>query len=706
MMQECGDGKGSSTMADSSARTLVLGIGRSGEILQCGQNAPGVIGRAPEEIVGTDSAALFTVDGKEALTALLEALGTNQERTAVLSVLDDGGEPHNAVVTIVPMHAGDTESGGGLMMIRVAVTDLERFTDPALMRWALLEDALPRISAMLDLEQMAQELVDVVVPHFCTSAGVLIRESIMSADEAPSISPNGTAVLHRLAVASDQDFPIWSAAFPTGEVLAYPPGTPYARCMATGAPVLESHIDTKTARSIARAWRRKPVAKLLDGVSMVLLPLIARGTILGFIVCTRSSAHRQFDAYDVEIGMEFAARASLYLDNARRYSRERATALTLQRSMLPTGLTAPSTVEIRHRYLPGNQLIEVGGDWYDAIALPGGRVALIVGDVAGHGVRAAITMGRLRTALQTIVNLELSPAEGLQQLDALMRGLGEREPAFATCVYAVYDATDGTCEIASAGHLPPLLLRPGGESEFLDVSPAPPLGVGEGMIETRTFEIGDGGILVLYTDGLVENRGQDIDDGLARLRGVFGPAALLSPLEDLAKATLDGAFADHDRDDIAVLIARLRRLPAGNVVSVTLPARPSAVRDARGRVRAALETWELAELSFTAELLVSELVTNALRYAQGDIDLRLLRDRTLVIEVRDTSDALPRARQAADDEENGRGLQVVHRLAKRWGARLDGRGKVVWCELDLPGGGDRVIESWPGEALHLGSGSL
>jgi anti-sigma regulatory factor (Ser/Thr protein kinase) len=221
------------------------------------------------------------------------------------------------------------------------------------------------------------------------------------------------------------------------------------------------------------------------------------------------------------------------------------------------------------------------------------------------------------------------------------------------------------------------------------------------MIETCTFEIGDGGILVLYTDGLVENRGQDIDDGLSRLKRMFGPEALDSRLEDLAKATLDGAFSDHDRDDIAVLIARLRRLPEENIVSVTLPARPTAVREARARVRGALETWELQELSFTAELLVSELVTNALRYAQGDIDLRLLLDRTLVIEVRDASDALPRARQAGDDEENGRGLQVVHRLAMRWGARFAGRGKVVWCEMDLPGVGGRVIEAWPGEALHL-----
>jgi serine phosphatase RsbU (regulator of sigma subunit)/anti-sigma regulatory factor (Ser/Thr protein kinase) len=686
-------------MADSSARTLVLGIGRAGEVLQCGQNSAGVLGRAPEEVVGADVSALFTEESKEALTGLLDALAERHERTAVLGVRGTNGEARNAVVTVAPMHTAAADPAD-LMMIRVAVTDLERFTDPALMRRAMLDDALVRIGATLDLDQMARELVDVVVPHFCNAAAVLIQEAIVVADEQPSIAADGTTVLRRVALAADDSDPRWNAAFPTGEVLTYPPGTPYTHCMATGEPVLEPHLDTKAAKRIARLWRRKPVARLLADSSMVLLPLIARGTTLGFVVCTRGNAHRAFDAYDVELGMKFAARAALYIDNARHYSRERATALTLQRSMLPTGLTAPSSVAVRHRYLPGNQLIEVGGDWYESIALPGGRVALIVGDVAGHGVRAAVTMGRLRTALRTLVNLELSPAEGLQQLDALMRELGEREPAFATCVYAIYDATDGSCEIASAGHLPPLLLRPNGTSEFLDIPPAPPLGVGEGMIETRTFGIGDGSVLVLYTDGLVENRGQDIDDGLSRLRSLFGPDALFRPLEELAKATLDSAYADHDRDDIAVLIARLRRLPAGDVASWRLPALPSTVREARVKVRETLERWDCEELTFSTELVVSELVTNALRYASGDIGLRLLRDRSLVCEVSDDSDALPRARQAAHDDEGGRGLHVVHRLAKRWGARPAGDGKVVWCELELPGGADGFDGSWPGEAHH------
>ena len=347
---------------------------------------------------------------------------------------------------------------------------------------------------------------------------------------------------------------------------------------------------------MAAAWIRRPVADLLSGVSMLLLPLIARDVMLGFFVCIRRVGFRRFDAYDTEIGMEFAARAAIFMDNAQRYSRERATALTLQRSMLPTGLSSPSSVEVKHRYLPGSKLIEVGGDWYESIALPGGRVALVVGDVAGHGVRAAVTMGRLRTAIHTLAMLELPPAETLQQLNELMNELGVREPHFATCVYAIFDAVSGTCEVASAGHLPPLLVHPDGSNELLDVQPAPPLGVGTGLIQSRVLDIEDGSLLVLYTDGLVEKRTRDIDEGIGRLRDIFGPGSAQQPLEDLCRATLAGVYADEHRDDIAVLVARLRRIPADNVVSWTLPSELTSASRARTLIRRPLRRWGLTEL--------------------------------------------------------------------------------------------------------------
>jgi serine phosphatase RsbU (regulator of sigma subunit)/anti-sigma regulatory factor (Ser/Thr protein kinase) len=486
-------------------------------------------------------------------------------------------------------------------------------------------------------------------------------------------------------VAHDDADGSWDATFPTGEVLRYPPDTPYTKCMTTGLPVSEILVET-TADKIADAWIRKPVSELLGQSSLLVLPLIARGIMLGFFVCTRLPGYRRFDAYDTELGMEFASRAAMFMDNAQRYSRERATALTLQRSMLPTGLSAPSSVEVKHRYLPGSQLIEIGGDWYESIALPGGRVALVVGDVAGHGVRAAVTMGRLRTAIHTLAMLELPPAETLQQLNELMGELGAREPHFATCVYGIYDAVSGTCELASAGHLPPLLVRPDGTTELLDISPAPPLGVGSGPIQSRVVEIDDGSLLVLYTDGLVERRTEDIDVGLAKLREIFGPGSAERPLEDLCKATLAGVYADQQRDDIALLIARLRRIPEDNFVTWKLPAELTSAHRARTLIRRPMKRWGLTELIPAAELLASELVTNAVRYAPGQIGLRLILEGGLVIEVFDDSAALPRLRHPDDDEERGRGLQVVSQIAQRWGARRAVSGKIVWCELALPHG--------------------
>ncbi|MGB6581849.1 MAG: ATP-binding SpoIIE family protein phosphatase [Streptosporangiaceae bacterium] len=696
----------------SSVRTLILGIDYDGRIVQHDRNAGKILARKPEDLLGVqlieltsagvegssadgsndqgpaaqaNSHAARQADGAAAAVAgLLEAIRSDREGSAMLTIDTREGPPAEAVVTVYPMRAGGT-SLAALALLRIPAPNSERFVDPALMRRQMLDGSLARIGDTLDIDDVARELLDALVPHFCNASGLLLLESLVGDDELPAHGPEGSLPLRRIALRHDRKDPAWEAVFPTGEILRYPAHSPYYRCMDTSTPVLETTISKSQAGEIAKAWRRKPVAKLLSGASMLLLPLIARGTMLGFFACTREEGFRRFDAYDVEIGVDFAARAAMFIDNARRYSREHATALTLQRSMLPTGLSYPSSVEVRHRYLPGSKLIEVGGDWYESIALPGGRVALVVGDVAGHGVRAAVTMGRLRTAIHTLAMLELPPADSLQQLDELMHTLGEREPHFATCAYAVYDAVSGECEIAVAGHLPPLLVHPDGSNELLDVPPAPPLGIGDGEVESRRFQIEDGSLFVLYTDGLVENKGQDISDGLARLRGIFGPGSPTRPLEDLCKATLDGVYSDHQRDDIAVLIARLRRLSEDSYASWTLAPKLTSVREARSVLAEPMKRWGLEDMIPTTELLVSELVTNAVRYSRGEVTLRLVNEKALVCEVLDNSGALPRLRQASGQDENGRGLQVVRQLAHRWGARRTATGKVVWCQQPLPG---------------------
>ncbi|HEV2375630.1 MAG TPA: SpoIIE family protein phosphatase [Streptosporangiaceae bacterium] len=667
-------------------RTLILGIDRTGRVVQHDRSAQEILAPPSGTLLGTPLNDLVAGTPAHAgsIASLLEAANAGREAQAVLTFRAAHGNPVDTVVTVQPMRTENGASAAALAILRMPPPTVEQFLDPAIMRHALLDDTFRRIGATLDLDQMARGLINVVVPHFSNAAGLLMLESLIAADEAPAPQKDGSHLVRRLATASDEDAATWQAAFPTGEVLRYPKGTPYAECLDTGKTVFESIMTTEDAERVAEAWMRKPVAELLTGTSLLALPLNVQGSTLGFVACTRRAGFRPFDAYDAEIGMEFAARAAVYLDNGRRYSRERATALTLQRSLLPTGLSAPSSVQVRHRYLPGSQLIEVGGDWYESIALPGARVALVVGDVAGHGVRAAVTMGRLRTAIQTLAMLELPPAESLQQLNELMQVIGQREPHFATCVYATYDAVNGQMEVASAGHLPPLLVHPDGTSEFLDVAPAPPLGVGEGPIASRTFDVEDGSLLVLYTDGLVESRDRDIDDGLKRLQEIFAPDSMSADLEELAKSTLAGVYADEHRDDIAVLIAKLQRIGKDQQASWELDHEAISAGKARSLVNDVMVAWHLDSLAPLTRLLTSELVTNAIRHAHGPVTLRLIKEGTLVCEVADSSPALPRLQHVADDDEQGRGLQIVSQLAHRWGARRTTAGKVVWCELQLP----------------------
>jgi anti-sigma regulatory factor (Ser/Thr protein kinase) len=266
-----------------------------------------------------------------------------------------------------------------------------------------------------------------------------------------------------------------------------------------------------------------------------------------------------------------------------------------------------------------------------------------------------------------------------------MQTIGEREPHFATCAYAVYDGVTGEIELAIAGHLPPLLVHPDGRNEYLEVTPCPPLGIGDGVVDTRVIPVEDGSLFVLYTDGLVESRDRDISEGLDRLRSAFGAGAPDQDLEELCKLSLDGVYADAYRDDIAVLIAKLRRIPEDHRFCFKLDPEPTAVRQARSLIRDPLKRWGLEDLIDSSELLVSELVTNAIRYANGEIMLRLiLEPDSLVFEVHDSSPALPRVLQVDKDAENGRGLHVVSQMAARWGARRTVAGKVVWCEQPVP----------------------
>jgi PAS domain S-box-containing protein len=557
---------------------------------------------------------------------------------------------------------------------------------------ALLNEAGAHIGSTLDLETTARELLDVTVPGFCDVASVDLYQGVMAADTDPGLGlqlgrADGAGELRRVASASTVSHiavlnPEVGHQGPRAEIggpFCYPPYSPYAKALRTG-------------RSVTLTGAGNPDPDPLIS-STVIVPMVARDTVLGLVQLSRAKGSEPFDARDVAIATELVARAAVCIDNARLYRREHERALILQRSLLPPGSPAASGLEIACRYRPGSSGTEVGGDWFDIIQLPGNRTALVIGDVMGRGLRAAVAMGQLRTAVRTLAMLDLDPAEVLTALDEIARGLGDDpddisadsdrvELYLATCVYAVYDAVTRRCTFANAGHLPPVLVIPGEEALMLDVPPGLPLGVGGEPFEEVTVEIPDGALLGLYTDGLVESRKHQLDEGLVALRETLsGPPRELESLCDHLLTALD---PHHGEDDIALLMARVHALPADAVGDWTLPSEPTSVARARELACGWLLARGLDDLIDTCELLVSELATNALRHGRGDIRLRLLRDTKLVCEVWDNGYAQPRQRRARDTDEGGRGLQLVSMLADRWGSRRTPTGKTVWFELSLP----------------------
>lgn len=437
-------------------------------------------------------------------------------------------------------------------------------------------------------------------------------------------------------------------------------------------------LGRRTAEEIGRFWKRDSVSKVLEDSSFLVVPLKARGRVLGFVIFTRRPTSQPFDEQDVNLAEELAARTGVCLDNSRLYNRERRTALTLQSSLLPVDLSQPLGLTIASRYLPASDLVGVGGDWYDVIPLPGCRVALVVGDVMGHGVRAAATMGQLRTAARTLASLDLSPADVLFRLNLMSQDLDASQ--IATCVYATYDPVTRRCAIACAGHVPPILVRPGGETELLELPPGLPLGIGNEPAEMREFTLPDGTVLAFYTDGLVESRDRDIDEGISALRGLLSGHD--QDLEEVCDLTIGAQRPGHERDDIALLLARVSELTKKEFVETSLPTDRRSAAQARRFVRATLGGWGLDALCDNTELMVSELVANAVEHGQGEVELRLLRT-TLVCEVSDSSASEPMMREASTTSDTGRGLQLINWLAHRWGSRLTPKGKIVWIEQRL-----------------------
>ncbi|NML50832.1 SpoIIE family protein phosphatase [Streptomyces sp. R302] len=567
-------------------------------------------------------------------------------------------------------------------------------------RFALTDRASKLVGTTLDITRTAEELTEVCTEDFADLVTVDLLDSAL--DETGTGSPEARTQ-RRVAQRSVLDG-CPESRLRVGETHAYPDDSEPVRALATGRSVLKHIAGTELPPWVAPSASHGRVLRDLGLHSVLLVPLHARGDTLGLVQFVRHRTSVPFDDDDLLLAQEIASRAAVSIDNARRYTQERSTALTLQRTLLPRHTAKQSAVDTASRYLPAGSRTGVGGDWYDVIPLSGARVALVVGDVVGRGLHAAATMGRLRTAVRAFADIDLMPDELLTHLDdVVIRMQREESPdegeTSATCLYAIYDPVSRRCSLASAGHLPPTVVtspatgetpRSSRVVESPEVPIGPPLGLGGLPFETAEFELAEDSLLVLHTDGLIAGRTRDVDLGLATLHDVLASAP--DSLEEICDRLLAALLPGRPADDVALLVARTHALDPDHVATMDLPSDPAAVSGARRFASDVLAAWGLEDLSFTTELVVSELVTNAIRYGKSPIQLRLILQSTLTCEVSDASSTAPHLRHARTFDEGGRGLLLVAQCAERWGTRHGREGKVIWAEQALPAAGASTAE--------------
>ncbi|MGW0880066.1 SpoIIE family protein phosphatase [Streptomyces sp. NPDC002671] len=615
--------------------------------------------------------------------SMLRVLNTGLPLDAQTFTHTCGQDPADAwLARIAPVRDAEGRVRG-VCLAAHDVTDIYR----ARQRLQLVNEASIRIGSTLDVTRTAEELADVCVPALADFVTIDLLDPEENGSEPPA---RLTAPVRLRRHAHRSVLPgVPEAVTEPGRIEIYPDFSPQAHSVTTGRTITASVAAGDMDQWLDWNAPRAEKVRQFGVHSSMSVPIQARGLTLGVAVLTRHRRPDGFTADDAMLAEEITARAAVCIDNARRYSRERETALALQRSLLPRSLPRTAALEAASRYLPAARA-GVGGDWFDVIPLSGMRVAMVVGDVVGHGIQASATMGRLRTAVRTLADIDLAPDELLTHLDDLVVRLSEESghdastgEVGATCLYAVYDPVSRRCTLARAGHPPPVLLRPGGRPQRLDVPAGPPLGLGGLPFESAEVDLPEGTVLALYTDGLVVSRDRDGDAGRELLCRALGGhvGALDETCDGILHALLPSGGAP---DDVALLLARTHGLPASQVTTWDIPGDPALVAPIRKQVVGQLDTWGLSEAGFTTELVVSELVTNAIRYGARPIRLRLIHDAdTLICEVSDTSHTAPHLRRAKTFDEGGRGLLLVAQLTQRWGSRHTAEGKTIWAEIAL-----------------------
>ncbi|MET7367819.1 SpoIIE family protein phosphatase [Streptomyces sp. NPDC005566] len=639
-------------------------------ILRVNTAADGMSGIPADRLVGRRLVEAVRFTSPDAITALVRGVLTTGEpaidRMVGANPPSDPDREHLYQVSLFPLQ----ESDGGVLGVATSVVDVTE-REQALSRTRILNAVREDVGHTLEMETTCAELVHVLVPAFADDAEVHLLDPVIRGDEPPSAPVAPDVPLRRMAFASAERRP--PSEGPDPGLFRFP--SAWSQTLTDLQPHLIVH---------------GPADRPSDAQSAIIAPLTLRGGVLGTLSLHRTTGRADFEQKDLDLALELAVRIALHIDNARRYTREHTIALTLQRYLLPHSPRV--ALETAHFHRSG----AVGGGWFDVIPLSGARVAFTVGRVSGEGIQATAAMGQIRTAIHTLSSLDLECDELLARLnDTVARLAAERsaldpgptartEELTAGCVYGIYDPLTLSCTIALAGNPPPLLAPPGGTTALPDLHQAPPLGTGaDGAVFASTrFDLEEGSVIGLHTDVFLPPEDPHAGARREELREVLADTG--RSLDTLCEEAVRRAAPEgHDNDAILLLI-RARTLEAGRVARWDVPAEAAAVGTARAWARRRLAGWGLDELTFGTELIVSELVTNAIHYGRPPLELRLINGPTLTCEVSDSSLVAPHLRHAQTTDEGGRGLFICAELSHRWGVRFTDQGKTLWTEQEMP----------------------
>ncbi|MFJ7964085.1 SpoIIE family protein phosphatase [Streptomyces sp. NPDC096324] len=652
-------------------------------IVRLNLSAPGVHGVVGREAVGShirDVAPGIVDESVE--QKIHQVVQTGRP----LSFLHRGRPPtdpthdHVYSATLLPLRDSAGRSIGALVASQ-DVTERER----ARARLDLLVEAGTRIGTTLDVLTTAEELAAAAVPAIADIATIDVLDGVLHGEAFAAGPVSERTRLRRAAFMSALE-PGTQPAYDAGQLVEYLLPAHIAG-LTELRPTVIPRLDCD---DLPADDRRTAHIRATAAHSLMVVPLAARGVVLGLASFYRAREPDPYGDDDLFLTAELCGRAAVCIDNARRYTRERDAAQALQRTLLPQSAPPQNAVEVAWRH----ESARSPGDWFDVIPLSGARVALVVGRMAGQGIDAAAAMGQLRMAINTLAAQDLAPDELLGRLHDLVTGHSD-EPADdlaaasarthmqgATCIYAVYDPISRRCTLARAGHPAPVVVSPQGKIEIPDIPEGPPLGTGHPPYRTADMELPEESTIALFTTSPAQAGDAERSPAAHTLRQVLSSNPHRT-LEDACDAFIR-ARGTADSEGFLLLLAHTRALAADRVATWTLPPDPAVVTTARALSLRQLANWGLEDLDFTTELIVSELVTNAIRYGTGPIGLRLIRDRALICEVSDGSSTAPHLRYAYETDEGGRGLFLIAQLAHRWGTRYHARGKTIWAEQALP----------------------